>query len=60
MMKKSKLDKFKTDSLAITDTMGFKIPTEDKKAFMVFCKDNDLKTGVVIRNLISTFMKDMK
>lgn len=54
------LDKYKQKSLAISDTMGFKIETEDKKAFMKFCKKHDLKTGMVIRDLIETFMEENK
>ena len=59
MAKKSKLDKFKSKSVAINDTMGFKITTEEKDKFMKFCKDNDLKTGMVIRSLLIDFMEDM-
>ena len=57
-MMKNNLDKYKKKSIAISDTMGFKIETADKKAFMKLCNKHGLKTGEVIRNLVRTFMEE--
>ena len=60
MAKKNKLDKFKSTHVAIDNTMGFKITTEEKQTFMKFCKDNGLGSGTVIRKLLVDFMEENK
>ena len=53
-----KLDKYRTKQTDLTETIAFKVSVDDKKAFQKFCKDNGLKSGLILRDLLSGFMKE--
>lgn len=59
-MAKDKLDQFKHEKQQMEATISFKDTHENKKEFQEFCKKHGLKSGKILRKLLSDFMSEHK
>lgn len=56
----ARLQKFARRESGVSETMAFRLPPEDKQAFIDRCDELELSVGKVLRLLVSDFIRGSK